>query len=66
MHKQYSRQSLSFIYGVAPLPIGLDNTSTKSHRNASMAPLSLSLDITPMELIASSLCVGSLSLLSYY
>ena len=64
MHKQYSRQSLSFISGIDPLPAGLDNTSVESHRNTSMAPLPASLVNTPMKLLASPPCAGSLSLFS--
>lgn len=66
MHKQYSRQSLNFISGVSPLPAGLDSTSTESYRNTSMAPLPASLVSTPAVLLASPLCVGSLSLLLPY
>ena len=66
MHKQYSLQSLSFISGVAPLPAGLDSTPTESDRNTSMAPLLASLVSTLVELLASPLFIGSLSLLSPY
>ena len=66
MHKQYIRQSLSFISGVAPLLAGLDSTSTESCRNTSITSLPASLVSTMVELIASPLCVGSLSLLSPY
>ena len=66
MHKQYSCQSLSFISGVDPLPVGLDSTSVESHRNTGMAPLLASLVSTPTELLASPPYAGSLSLLSPY
>ena len=66
MHKQYSRQSLIFISGVALLPSGLDSTPTESHRNISMASLPVSLVSTLVELLASPPCIGSLSLLSLY
>lgn len=63
MHKQCSRQSLSFISGVAPLPAGLDSAPVESHRNISMAPLPMSLVSTRVELLSSPPCLGSLSLL---
>ena len=66
MHKQYSRQSLSFISGVAPLLAGLDSNSVESHRNTSMALLPISLVKTPVELFASLFYARSLSLLSPY
>jgi len=66
MHNHYSRQSLSFIFGVALLPTGLDSTPAESHSNTSMAPLPTSLVSTPVELLASPLCTGSLSLLFPY
>ena len=66
MHKKYSRESLSFISGVALLLVGLDSTPTELHWNTSMAPLPTSLVITPKELLASPLHAGSLSLLPPY
>ena len=66
MHKQYSRQSLSFISGVAPLLADLDSTLVESDRNTSMAPLPMSLVSTLAELLASPPCAGSLSLLLPY
>jgi len=66
VHKQYSRQSLSFISGVASLLASLDSTPVKSHRNTSMDPLPVSLVSTPVGLHASPLYVGILSLLSPY
>ena len=66
MHKQYSRQTLSFISVIAPLSVGLDSTLVESHRNTSMALLLASLVNTLAELLASPPCVGSLSLLSPY
>ena len=64
MHKKYSRQSLSFISGVAPLPVSLDSTLVESHRNTSMAPLPASPVSTSAELLASPPYARSLSLLS--
>ena len=66
MHKQYSHDSLSFISGVAPLPAILDSTPVESHRNASMAPLLVSLVSALAELLASPPCARSLSLLLPY
>lgn len=66
MHKQYIRQSLSFICGVAPLLVSLDSTSMESHRNISMAPLLASLVSTLEELLASPPYTRSLSLISPY
>jgi len=66
VHKQYDSQSLSFIYGVALLPIGLDSTLVESRRNTSIASLPGSLVSTSAMLFASPLCIGSLSLLSPY
>jgi len=66
VHKHYSCQSLNFIFGVAPLLVGLDSTSVESHRNTIMASLPVSLVSTPAELLASPLCTQSLSLLSPY
>ena len=57
-------RSISFHLGVAPLLEGLDSISVKSYRNTHIAPLPLSLFITLVELHASPLCTGSLSLLS--
>ena len=53
MHKQYSHHSLIFISGIAPLPAGLNSTSTESRKNTGMAPLLVSLVSTPAELLAS-------------
>ena len=66
VHKSYDRQSFSFISGVAPLPARLDSTPEESRRNTSITLLRASLVSTLVELLASPLYVGSLSLLSPY
>lgn len=66
MHKQYSHQSLSFISSVAPLPVGLDCTLMELHRHTSIAPLLASMVSTVVELLASPLFTGHLSLLLPY
>jgi len=62
VHNQYSRQSLSFIYGVPPLRAGLDSTPAESHSNTSMDSLPVILVSTSMELLASPLGARSISL----
>lgn len=66
MHKKYSCHYLSFISGVAPLPVGLDSTPVESHRNTGMALLPATLVSTAKELLVSPLYTGSFSLLFPY
>ena len=66
MHKKYSRQSLSFISGVAPLLATLDSTSMEPHRNIRISLLPASMVSTPIELLASPLYAGTLSLIFPY
>lgn len=52
------------MFGGALLPSNLDSTPTESRMNTNIASLPVSMDDTPMELLASPLYEGSLSLLS--